>query len=47
MISVGNLAVKDAIHDKICLLYLKLEGNQRDAERLAQWDCEVSAGMAR
>lgn len=44
MISVGNLAVKHAVHDKICLLHLRLEGEPRDALKLSEWGREALSG---
>ncbi|MCV2873298.1 hypothetical protein OEZ71_13445 [Defluviimonas sp. WL0050] len=45
MISVGNLSVAQAIHERICLLYAKLEGAPEVALRLAEFDLETGWGL--
>lgn len=44
MINLSNLTVAQAIHERICLLYMKLEGGAGMALRVAGFDCEVSGG---
>lgn len=44
MINLSNLPAAQAIHDKICLLYMKLEGCAGVAQRVTEFDCEVGVG---
>ncbi len=46
MISIGNTTVAHAVHEGICLLYLKLQGCQGVAQRVAEFDNKVRGGVS-
>lgn len=43
--SLGNLSVAQALHERICLLYLRLEGCPSEAERVVEFDLETGWGL--
>ena len=43
--SVANLSVAQALHERICLLYLRLEGCPRAAQSVVEFDLEAGWGL--
>lgn len=39
--SLGGLSIAEALHERICLLYLRLEGCPKEALRVAEFDLET------
>lgn len=45
--SLGGLSIAEALHDRICLLYLRLEGCPVEAQSVSGFDLEVGVGVPR
>lgn len=43
--SVGTLSISQALHERICLLYLRLEGCPKAAESVSEFDLETGWGL--
>lgn len=41
--SLGGLSIAEALHDRICLLFLRLEGCPVEAQSVSGFDLEVGA----
>lgn len=44
--SLGGLSIAEALHDRICLLYLRLEGCPVEAQIVTGFDLEVGASVS-
>jgi hypothetical protein len=45
--SLGGLSIAEALHDRICLLYLMLEGCPVAAQSVSGFDLEAGLGVRR
>ncbi len=45
--SLGGLSIAEALHDRICLLYLMLEGCPVAARSVSGFDLEAGMGVSR
>lgn len=44
--SLGGLSIAEALHDRICLLYLRLEGCPVAAQSVSKFDLETGHGVS-
>jgi hypothetical protein len=44
--SLGGLSIAEALHDRICLLYLRLEGCPLEAQSVSGFDHEVGVSVS-
>lgn len=44
--SLGGLSLAEALHDRICLLYLRLEGCPVEAQSVSGFDLEVGVSVS-
>lgn len=45
--SLGGLSIAEALHDRICLLYLMLEGCPLEAQSVSGFDLKAGVGVPR